>query len=323
MSKKQHEDFNLDNVPDDDVTSLYEDEDGSSEPEEEPVKKTANSSKGKKQVDEPEEEGAQEEAEEDDDYSDLGLDDEDDDEADDKSKTSKIPDKFKGKSLEDVVESYKNAEKEIGNLRNEINNLKKGIAPKEETDDDNKPVNIMEAFPDLERMNYDLLNSENPAQVVIEMVAKAFNALLPEAEKRVTKIVDEKDKQYHEEYFNEIKESRELRKAAEPYEKAAKSIALNHRDDWVDVLPYIQKAVEKNPDLLKTDSIGNYKDSLETLYNRCKGYMESKGLLEAEEERQTTRKRTGSIAGSKNGVRGRNSGEESEDTDVISKLYEK
>ena len=320
MTKKQHEDFNPDNIPDDDVTSLFEDENESSEPDGEPVKKTVNSSKAK--VDEPEEDDSQEEAEEDDDYSDLGLDDEDDDEADDKSKTSKIPDKFKGKSLEDVVESYKNAEKEIGKLRNEINNLKKGIAPKEETDNENKPVNIMEAFPDMERFNYDLLNSENPAQVVVEMVAKAFNALLPEAEKRVTKILDDKDKHYHEEYFNEIKESRELRKAAEPYEKAAKGVALNHKDDWLDVLPYIQKAVEKNPDLLKTDTIKNYEKSLETLYNRCKGYMESKGLLEAEEERQTTRKRTGSIAGSKRGVRGGKIGDESDDTDIISKLFE-
>lgn len=324
MAKQEiDKDFNLDDIPSDDSAMLFGDdaEDAEDDPEEEPDEEQPANSKSKKgkkadepgesESDEDEEQGAEDEAE--DDFSDLGL---DEDESGDKNpKTKKILGKFKDqKALE---QGYSNLEKELGRMKNELNDLKKN-PPKKDGDQDQgnqepEKVDLLKIF-DVTKLNDQLLTSDRPGEVLLVTIATAFNELQKTAVQSVTKIMDDRHKEYQSKYFDEIDQNRTAKEAAKPFVEKAAKLEKKFGDRWKTALPYMQKAIANNSDLVKEP------DDYEELFERVEKYMKSKGLLEELDEQHKTAKKTGGFSSSK----GRKSGDltVADEHDIISGLLE-
>ena len=297
MGKKDDFVFDPNAVPEDDGAELFEgaiDDEPEDGPEDEPDERPENSKKGRKRDADPDDPDEDEQDDDtDDDFSDLGLDDEpedQDDEADkDKSKTSKkILGKFKDQTA--LEKGYSNLEKELGRMKNEISELKKGgKAPQKEdkpADKPEEPIDLLKIV-DVRKLNDAMLTSENPAEEVLRVIAQAFNALQGGTIKQVSKLLEDKQNELQEKYFNEIDQSREERKAAEPYVKEGTRLARKYKADWDIVKPYMQQAIDNNPDLVSSP------DDYEPLYKRVKGYLKSKGKLEELTDKSRRQKKTG------------------------------
>jgi hypothetical protein len=320
MAKKdaEVEDFNLDEIPDDDGAELFgesgELEESSEEEPEGKSSANSKSKKSKKQTDESEkseedDENQETEEEVDDDFSDLGFD--KDDEAGDKPKTQKILGKFKDEKA--LADGYTNLEKELGRLRNEVTELKKNPPKSDEKPDDNKETIDLMKIIDVNQLNDLILTSDKPGEAILQTIAKAFNALQTGAVKQVTKLIEDQNKTYQEKYFNEIDQNREAQEKAKPFKTEAARLAKKYHQDWVTVRPWMEKAIENNPDLVTSP------DDYEPLYKRCKDYLTSKGKLEEIEDKETSRKKSGGLSGSKGRNMGHFSGDEEQE--VLANLF--
>lgn len=319
MGKRdKDQDFDINQIPEDDAAILFNEDELSDEQEPDEDDSDNSSVDEDGNDDSQSDEDADEDAEqEEDDFSDLGL-----DEADDKSKTSKgkkIPDKFEGKSVEEIATAYTNMEKELGRLKNEIGELKKGGGKdsnnkdqgKNAEDDNVERVDLMQIF-DVNQLNELILTSDKPGEVILQTIAKSFNALQEGAVKAVKKAIEDQHKTYQEKYFNEIDQTRAEKEAAKPFLQKAAKLAKKYGEEWNAVLPYMQKAIEKNPDLVKEP------DDYEDLFERCRDWAKSRGVLQEIANKNHRAKKAGGFSAT-----GRHKGGELDDDDqqaVLSKL---
>lgn len=307
MGKKdKDQEFDINQIPDDDAAVLF-DENELSDDQEPDEDDSDNSAVDEDETDESQSDDDDDDDQDEDDFSDLGL---DDDEADGKSKTSKgkkVPDKFKGKSAEDIAEAYTNLEKEFGRLRNEIAELKKGKndgdKDKGGEGDDVEKVDLTKVF-NVEELNELILSSDRPGEVILQTIAASFNALQEGAVKSISKIIEDKDKFYREKYFNEIDQSRAEREAMKPYVKKAEKMRKKYGAEWDALIPYMEKAINNNPNLVKEP------DDYETLFERTREWAKSRGKLQEIADKNHRAKKAGGFSAT-----GRHKGGELADDD--------
>lgn len=302
MGKKDNDkEFNPAEIPEDDMSALFNE--GYEADEQEPDDDDSDNSKvddededdDPQSDDENQDDDEDKQDEEEDDFSDLGLDDEE--AGGKKPKTSKkVPEKFKGKNMEDIVTAYENAEKEIGRLRNEITDMKKTPPKADDKDkgkggqDDNvERIDLAKVF-NVNSLNELILTSDKPGEVILDVIAKSFNALQEGAVNAVKKTIEDQHQMYQDKYFSEIDQSRAERDAAKPFVEKAKELSRKYKNDWDAILPYMQRSIEKNPDLISKP------DDYETLYTRCKAYLKSKGKLDELQEQNHRAKKAGGFS---------------------------
>lgn len=312
--KDENFEFDPNDVQENDSTRFFE-ENELEEESEEPGEDDPENSEDDPDVDEKEED-------EEEDFSDLGLDEKADK---DKSKT-KVPNKFKGKTIEEIAEAYVNLEAELGRMKNELGELKKNPQKSEDdkskdkskdTKDTEKKVLDLTQIVDVRKLSDAILTSADPGMAIVEAMANIINAFQDAQLEEVNKSIQTARAELQEKYFDEIDRSREARKAAEPFRAKAAELEKRYGARWKAAIPYMGQAIENNADLIKSP------DDYEPLFERVEKWMEARGLLKELDDKNRRQKKTGGFSASQHNRKGgQDEGDSDDEQAILGSLYQ-